>query len=257
MGHLFTRTLLSFSAALLLLSCGNNPPSKTPAYLSVPAEDIVATKDQQDRRLRSEAYCTAHQVPVYINPNAMFTEAEDSVTIRTQDDIADRAIGLFYAGMKSGGLEPQFMDEMNQKFDAISKLTQKERAYIFAPAPTPQQAADADWGYEGLHVLLWALGYVDSLDYPSHTCDVELDTKTMFNITDVLFRQQAKLRSKQEILDQADLILRLHWACVEARLANKAAPGQLNEEVVMERHRALNWLIRYGNASWDEVPTDT
>ncbi|KAA2242604.1 DUF4272 domain-containing protein [Chitinophaga agrisoli] len=256
MGHPFAR-IFFLPVTVLLLSCGNNPPAKKPVYLSVPAEHIVATKDQQDRRMRSEAYCTVHEVPVYINPNSMFTDAESSVTIRTKDEIADRAIGLFYAGMKSGNLEPQFMDEMNQKFDAVNKLTQQEKEFIFAPAPTPQQTANADWGYESLHVLLWALGYIDSLDYPSHTCDVDLDTKIMFNTSDMPFREQAKLRSKQEILDQADLILRLHWACVEARLANKAAPGKLNEEVVMERHRALNWLIRYGNAGWDEVPTDT
>lgn len=31
----------------------------------------------------------------------------------------------------------------------------------------------------------------------------------------------------------------------------------MNEELGVERHRALNWLIRYMNQAWDEVATDT
>ncbi|MEO7730336.1 MAG: DUF4272 domain-containing protein [Kofleriaceae bacterium] len=30
-----------------------------------------------------------------------------------------------------------------------------------------------------------------------------------------------------------------------------------NEELITERHRALNWLIRYMGQSWDNVTTDT
>ncbi|WP_338398753.1 DUF4272 domain-containing protein [Persicobacter psychrovividus] len=65
------------------------------------------------------------------------------------------------------------------------------------------------------------------------------------------------MRSKEEILDQADLILRLDWACVNARVKNEVAPGGLNSSVVYERHYALNWLIKYLNQDWDNVSTDT
>jgi hypothetical protein len=61
----------------------------------------------------------------------------------------------------------------------------------------------------------------------------------------------------QEILDQADLILRLDWACVNARVKKEPAPGNLDKGVVFERHHSLNWLINYMNQDWDNVSTDT
>ncbi len=65
------------------------------------------------------------------------------------------------------------------------------------------------------------------------------------------------MRRKSEILDQADLILRFHWACREAQINGEQTPGGLNDDVVIERHRALNWLIRYMDRDWDDVTTDT
>lgn len=66
-----------------------------------------------------------------------------------------------------------------------------------------------------------------------------------------------KLRSSHEILDEADLILRMHWAIVDARINNREVPGGLDGGVVYERHYALNWLIGYFDQPWDEVSTDT
>ncbi|WP_083821056.1 DUF4272 domain-containing protein [Acetonema longum] len=59
------------------------------------------------------------------------------------------------------------------------------------------------------------------------------------------------------MLDQADLIYRYDWACVDARIKKKPAPGGLNDEVVVERHRALNWLVCYMDQEWDCVATNT
>ena len=70
------------------------------------------------------------------------------------------------------------------------------------------------------------------------------------------FVANARMRPQAEILDAADLIYRYHWAVREAGLNKRPAPARLDGEVVMERHRGLNWLIGY-EAEWDEVTTDT
>jgi Domain of unknown function (DUF4272) len=59
----------------------------------------------------------------------------------------------------------------------MAKLTPKERLYATAKKTTEQQKTDANWRYEGLHVMLWALGYLDSLVYPSRMCNVQADVK--------------------------------------------------------------------------------
>jgi len=71
------------------------------------------------------------------------------------------------------------------------------------------------------------------------------------------FLRDARLRSQPEILDQADLIYRYHWAVVDARINNKPAPAGLDPGVAMERHYALNWLVGYMDQDWDDISTDT
>jgi hypothetical protein len=65
----------------------------------------------------------------------------------------------------------------------------------------------------------------------------------------------ARVRSRDEILDEMDLIYRLDWACVDARLNDLAAPTGVQAGVVMERHKTLKWLISGEN--WDEVDLST
>jgi hypothetical protein len=146
---------------------------------------------------------------------------------------------------------------MDKDFAIMAKLSPVEKVYATAQQPTEQQKIDANWRYESLHVLLWALGYIDELSYPDQMCNVGDDVKIVLELKEKGFRQNAKLRSKQEILDQADLILRLNWACVNARVKNEPMPGGLNASVVYERHYSLNWLIKYMDQEWDEVSTDT
>lgn len=185
------------------------------------------------------------RLPLYSNPNALFVEPEDKVTIRTKDAVADRALALCYIGLKSEGLEQTRLDKMDQDLGISAKLSPNEKAYATATRPTEQQKTDANWRYEGLHVMLWALGFIDTLSYPDQMCNVADDVKIIHGLGGKQFREKAKLRSKKEILDQADLILRLDWACVSARVKNKTAPGGLDSGVVLERHHALNWLINY------------
>lgn len=244
-------------ALLTLLSCQEQPPTDQADRLGVPVEHVIATKDQRMRRAQSEAYCRAHGVPYYKNPTALFTDSEDETTLRTQDQVVDRALALCFIGLKSEGMSSEQLATIDKTYHISAKLTPKERAYVTAAHPTEQQRIDANWRYEGLHVLLWALGYVPALAYPNRMCEVVPDVKIVHDLTEAQFRQHAQLRSKREILDQADLILRLDWACNEARLSKKAAPGELDSDAIVERHHALNWLIKYGGQEWDDVATDT
>ena len=67
----------------------------------------------------------------------------------------------------------------------------------------------------------------------------------------------ARLRPPAELLDAADLLYRYHWAVRDARIDGRPAPVGLDPSVVVEWHYALNWLIGYGDAAWDEITTDT
>lgn len=253
----YARQGIFFLVSLLFFSCNNNHSASQTPGISVPAEHVAPTPDQLARRNRSEAYCKAHGVPIYTNPNSFFSDAEAQVETRTKDEVADRALALMYIGLKSEGLEQKYLDQIDHDFHISAKLSPAEKLYVTAANPTKQQTVDAGWRYEDLHIMLWALGFVDSLNYPASMCDVAADSKIIHGLTEQEFKQKAKLRSKKEILDQSDLILRLDWACVDARTKKQPAPGNLDKGVVYERHYALNWLIKYAGQSWDDVSTDT
>ncbi len=255
---------LAIAALLATLSgCGQNKTNDSSGkatqdhLITKPVENIVATPAQRERRNRSEAFCRARNIPVYHNPNSLFVETDEKTTIRSQNEVVDRALALCYVALKGEGLEQDMLDKMDKDYHISAKLSPEEKSYATASSPTDQQKTDAVWRYESLDVLLWALGYTDSLIYPDKSCDVATDVGIIHDLNEKDFRQKARLRSKKEILDQADLILRLHWACVEARLKNATAPAGLEEELVFERHRILNWLINYMNQDWDDVVTDT
>ena len=105
----------------------------------------------------------------------------------------------------------------------------------------------------------WALSLTDDLFWPDRICDVPGSVRMMNAYPSMEeLTAAARLRSRKELLDQADLIYRLHWACVDARVMGLPAPWGLEEGVVMERHRALFWLAGCdGMCPWDEVDLST
>jgi hypothetical protein len=257
------RIILTTVFFATLFSCGQNKSSNTTSDNSIthpitkPIENITATNDQLERRTKSEAFCKSKNIPIYKNPNSLFVDSEDKVTIRTKDEIVDRALALCYIGLKSEGLEQNQLDKMDKDYNIMVKLSLNEKDYAIAKQPTEQQKIDANWRYESLHTMLWALGFIDTLNYPDQVCNVANDVKIIHDMTEKEFRQKAKLRSKIELLDQADLILRLDWACVSSRVKNEPAPSGLDKSVVYERHYSLNWIIKFMDQDWDSVTTDT
>ncbi|MBB3701550.1 DUF4272 domain-containing protein [Flammeovirga yaeyamensis] len=259
----YLRIIMIMGFISSLFGCGQenrkseNKSDSINPLITKPVENISATDDQKERRAKSEKVCESNGVPIYKNPNSLFIAPEKELELRTKDEIVDRAIALLYLGLKSEGLEQVHLDKMEEDYGVSSKLSPSEKEYAYSTNPTNQQRTDANWRYESLHVLLWSLGYIDELIYPNQMCNVADDVKIIYELGPDKFRTQSKLRSKAEILDQADLILRLDWACVSARVKNEVAPGGLNSSVVYERHYALNWLIKYLNQDWDNISTDT
>ncbi|GGB00401.1 DUF4272 domain-containing protein [Puia dinghuensis] len=249
----------SFSVILsiLLLSGIVNAQEKPLSGPTKRPEHIDPTPDQKARRQQSEAFCKEHDIPIFKNPHALFVDAESKVTIRETDTVLDRALALCYIGMKGEGMPDEQLAAVAKDWKIMDKLSPKEKEFIAAERPTPQQRTDAIWRYESLHVLLWAMGFIDSLGYPDQQCSVTNDLKVLHDLTEQQLRAKATLRSKKEILDQADLILRIHWAIEDARAKGDPVPGGINPDVVQERYCALNWLIRNLGLDWDDVQTNT
>ena len=184
-------------------------------------------------------------------------ETEKESKRRTANEVADRAMALCVVAVKGEGLEQEIVDQLVSRYRLAEVFTPKEAVFIKEPNPTQHDRTQFVWRYECYWVLLWALGYVDSLGTPDSICDVPTAVAFLRDNGRDGFLQKVQLRSQREILDAADLIYRYHWAVVDARVNGGDPPKGIDAGVVMERHYTLNWLFGYSDQDWDDISTDT
>ncbi|MBB6021212.1 hypothetical protein HNR77_002305 [Paenibacillus sp. JGP012] len=220
--------------------------------------------DASERKAHSEQRLTEEGIPYNVNLPAR--AGEKDTTIRTKEEVAQRAVALCLAALKDECLgagesdddTAALVQEVIDKYDASSFFSPDEKSFLDQHGAEQQDVIRFSWGYEAYHVMLWALGYVEELGAPTELCNVSKDVGYLQQKDSFAeFLSEATLRSKNEILDEADLIYRYNWVCVNSRIKGEAAPAGLNPGVAYERHRALNWLICYLDQDWDEVRTDT
>ncbi|MCE5168867.1 DUF4272 domain-containing protein [Paenibacillus profundus] len=225
---------------------------------------IKATPEGEARKRRTMELLTEQGIPVIDHLPVIV--GDDDALIRPKEEIVQRAIALCMIAMYAGGLaeesdlarEREFIHMIMEQYGAESFFTENERDFLTDDNPDRTDMIQFAWMYECCWVLLWALGYVEQLDFPGDICDVQSAIDVLRNAGDYdTFYNNAVVRTKAEILEQTDRIYRYDWACVNERINNRPIPGGLNDEVVVERHRAFNWLICYMDADWDHVRTDT
>ncbi len=238
-----------------------------PAEFPVP-EDWAkdAPPEAVERRDRSMALLEERHL--YVTPwlPLLWERAEEPG--RTVEEVCGRAAALLIVSLYSEcrvgdhlSYEEarEFVDPIIEGYGAEKFFSPDEKAYLDDPNSTEQTQIQYAWQYENLWVMEWALGLTDDLFWPNRICDVPGSVRLLKDCqTMETLLAAAKLRPRRELLDQADLIYRLHWACVDARVMGMPAPQGLEEGVVMERHRALFWLAGCDDmCGWDDVDLST
>lgn len=235
------------------------------------ADDAPPTADQTVRYQRVLAELQARAVPMRASP--LYVEDDEAATLREPAEVARRALTLSAVTLLADGGSRDQALALIARNDLDSSLSPQERAFLEPAEADPDQAQKLLWRLEGLWVLLWALRVVDALDWPGGMCDVPRLVKLLEGIeSDADFVSRAHLRSVREILDAAQLTMMVHWAARDAWIHHRSVPEGLDwsQDVAMvpvnrcaavgvvgERHHALNWMLCFGGAEWDDVPTPT
>jgi hypothetical protein len=234
----------------------SSTPLKTkPRTPPLPPARPNPTPEALERKARSERILRELGVPILAELPVVDTAAEAKP--RAQEAVVDRAIALMLVAVKGEGLEQEHVDRQLKKFSAQPFLSPEEVAFIAKLTPTQLERAKFGWRYEGLSVMTWALGYDAELNPANTIVDAGRVVRLVLDKGPADFRSGAKLRPVSELLDANDLVYRMNWACVNARVNSQPAPRALDCEIVLERHHALNWLIGYQGQAWDDVSTDT
>ncbi len=181
--------------------------------------------------------------------------ADEQVQLRDATEVAKRAICLCALAAESEAGSDFDAIEFLKKHKLFESLSPQEVAFLKNKKRTTQENSTMTWRYEALHVLLWSLGQVDDAGFPDSQSDAKQSLKIVLDDPQKLLKDPS-LRPTADILDQADLLYRCMWICRDAQGNRKPLKG-LSNSVVYERLYALNWLIRHGNADWDNVQTDS
>lgn len=216
------------------------------------------------RKQRSIAICRQKGLPVLEHLRAYVSD--DKCVIPEKENILRRAVCVFATGIcsevfREGGSRDtkhfsQMINSLEEQYGFKSALSPKERDYLENPQSHDRDHILYDWRYEDCAVLLWALGLLE-IGEPDHVCDVPGIAKLIWNHDFASLSAASTLRTKEDILNLQDLILRYDWACVDARIKGGKVE-QLDPSVVHEWHYALNWLTGAGGITqWDDVRPDT
>jgi hypothetical protein len=224
-----------------------------------PDAEVPYPKQAWERKARTEAQLQERgmQTPAHLPP----VLCEPELCLREAPEVAARALALFAVAVRAESLAagaPIPLDQLEQKLPGLAGyLSPEEAAFLHAPQPDAEELAQFSWRYESLGVLEWALGLSPSLPYPDALSGPPLVARAIVDGGWEGLMRDARLRPAGEILDMLDLHFRLHWLVRQARIEDKPAPGALDAGVVLERHHALNWLVRFEDHAWDAVDTPT
>jgi len=219
----------------------------------VSAENRGIAAEAVDRKHRSESILRAEGVPFISHLPAIETTAE--AVRRSKEEVALRTLCVALVAAKGSGLDEEIVESLLKSFELGPHLTPRELAFVLDNSPSQHDRIQFSWRHEAAWALLWALGFVAQLGKPAQMCDVDFIGSTISGRTRSQFIDDAELRPIADILDQADLIYRYHWAVRDAQIKGRQMPAALHPGVTDERHHALNWLIL--EQAWDDVSTDT
>lgn len=212
-------------------------------------------KEQNEKILKTRGIGIFEQLPML--------PSSGDVRLKHVDVICKRAIVALLSTQIACEISQQhyqnvkfFIDYM-EHFQVMDALNQKEKKLV-SGLFQPQDVMDVIWEYECYWAIAWALGLVDEIREADQICDCN---KAIHLVSDCNsyeeFKNNCKLRDIEEILDMLDLFYRYHWACVQNKWVDPTCPiGNLNEEVVYERRRGLEWLISE-ETDWHAISLDT
>lgn len=187
-------------------------------------------------------------------PAANLPLLDESARLRPQKEIEDRAVVLCGVVAASYGLPRDRVSTWIEKEGLRGTVTDTESLLLQGDA-SDSQAFQVQ--VESLAAFAWALRLVASLQFdrpaPGHLVSVFPDFKKAEPST--RFRSTAKLRDEIDVVRACDLAYCLHWSINQRLLERKPTKSAVPPHVIIERRRALEWML--SSEDWGQVSMDT
>jgi hypothetical protein len=140
-----------------------------------------------------------------------------------------------------------------------SSLSPSETKFLSTSKPSERDEVQFSWFMESVYTLGWALGIQQELELPVSEASIGCILEKTPGPGEAVapFVNSCSLRPASEIHLAVETYFDAHASCRASKARGQPEANGYDIEVVQERHRALNWLVCYENAEWDQVATDT
>lgn len=212
------------------------------------------------RQWKHENEVLLRSLGVAINPHLPLIEAPQETSLRTPQEVARRVICLTAVVSRSLGDSREFLIDYVTQKGCYGCLSPREVAFLNTICIARADRIRFSWQVEALRVLLWALGKAELALPVFQQCEPHEDVFPHCSATEddgAAYIEDAALRHGEELLRLSDLAYRAHWATRQHSLDGVTPIGSLNSGVVLEYHRAINWLTGHGGDDWDHIAMDT
>ena len=195
---------------------------------------------------------------------------DDPVTPRSLEEAASRAIISsvmakcafdLYDAEKPDEIKNEAKRELNRF--GVSDLLFKEETKVLTKAYDENLCDTIGWRYEAARALLWALGIVGSIDNAKVLNVQEAIEDTYNTVTKFKSKEEflaaCRFRPDDELSDMFQTYWYYHWNLIDGAMFRRRVES-INYDVVIERRRALQWLIYSdsdGSNSWNNISLDT
>jgi hypothetical protein len=209
--------------------------------------DYRAVRDESLRRLQGAG------VPEHPNLPLL-----DECPRRSAEEAARRVVALYcLSGLANGAIGPVMLEWIAEQ--GLEPIFEPSELDLLARRELrEEQLNHLSWCQESLYAAAWSLSLVKDMAWPDTECDLEpVFPRIPPQVGPESFFRGATLRGDREIVQAADV-----YYCLDASLRKDALWGGARVEsrypmvqIVMERRRALDWLMQDG--AWSDVVLDT
>jgi hypothetical protein len=204
------------------------------------------------KRVRDESIQSAKRLGVDVSPTLPLLDA--GLEMRSIDETVSRILAMNAVAATAYGFDKAKAIAWLSQEALTDSLSELEKRFVFEGAG---QADRFKVQVEGMWAMAWTTGIVSEMNF-GKDCDYRFaamlpNLKASQSSRD--FRKKANPRPLEQVVAACDLAYCLHWAIRQSEISGKRPLGNLNPCVVIERRRALEWLL--SKEAWDEGPLDT